>query len=191
MTAELPGIHIEMPPERVLLNDEDVTEAIRTPEVSQGASKVAAIPQVRAFLVPQQQRIAEGRDIVCEGRDQGTVVFPHAPVKFYHHCRCASAGRAAIPGAKCEGRCHDAGTRARRIGRARSPRQRAGRRSVATAARRYRHRHHAPHSGRSSGPAGRGNPANGCPPEPDRPALLRLRLLVVVHFLRFRVQLPP
>lgn len=83
VTAELPGIHIEMPPESVLLNGEDVTEAIRAPEVSQGASKVAAIPQVRAFLVPQQRRIAEGRDIVCEGRDQGTVVFPLAPVKFY------------------------------------------------------------------------------------------------------------
>ena len=83
VVAELPEIHIEMPPERVLLNGEDITEAIRTPEVSQGASKVAAIPQVRAFLVPQQRRIAEGCDIVCEGRDQGTVVFPDAPVKFF------------------------------------------------------------------------------------------------------------
>ena len=83
VSAELPNIHIEMPPEGVLLNDEDVTVAIRAPEISQGASKVAAIPQVRAFLIPQQRRIAEGRDIICEGRDQGTVVFPHAPVKFY------------------------------------------------------------------------------------------------------------
>jgi cytidylate kinase len=80
---ELPGIHIEMPPDRVLLNGEDVTEAIREPDVSQNASKVAAIPAVRAFLVPQQRRIGLGRDIVCEGRDQGTVVFPEAPVKFY------------------------------------------------------------------------------------------------------------
>jgi cytidylate kinase len=83
VAAILPTIHIEMPPDRVLLNDEDVTELIRTPEVSQGASKVAAIPAVRAFLVPQQRRIGEGRDVVCEGRDQGTVVFPDAPVKFY------------------------------------------------------------------------------------------------------------
>src|SRR5262245_37358102 len=80
---ELPEIHIEMPPDHVLLNGEDVTEAIRAPEVSQGASKVAAISAVRAFLVPQQRRIGLGRDIVCEGRDQGTVVFPDAPVKFY------------------------------------------------------------------------------------------------------------
>jgi cytidylate kinase len=80
---ELSAIHIEMPPDRVLLNGEDVTEAIRAPEVSQGASKVAAVPAVRAFLVPQQRRIGLGRDIVSEGRDQGTVVFPDAPVKFY------------------------------------------------------------------------------------------------------------
>lgn len=83
VAAELPGIHIEMPPDRVLLNGEDVTEAIRTPAVSRGASKVAAVPAVRAFLIPQQQRIAAGRDLVSEGRDQGTVVFPDAPVKFY------------------------------------------------------------------------------------------------------------
>ena len=83
VAALVPAIHIEMPPDRVLLNDEDVTAAIREPLVSQGASKVAAILAVRLFLVPQQQRIAEGQDIVCEGRDQGTAVFPRAPVKFY------------------------------------------------------------------------------------------------------------
>jgi cytidylate kinase len=81
--ALLGETHIEMPPDRVLLNGEDVTAAVRSPEVSRGASQVAAIPRVRAFLVPQQRRIAAGRDIVCEGRDQGTVVFPDAPVKFY------------------------------------------------------------------------------------------------------------
>jgi len=83
VVSMLPTIHIEMPPDRVVLNGEDVTEAIRAPEVSQGASRVAAIPRVRAFLVPQQRRIAAGRDIICEGRDQGTVVFPDAPIKFY------------------------------------------------------------------------------------------------------------
>jgi cytidylate kinase len=83
VAAVLPEIHIEMPAERVLLNGEDVTEAIRDPAVSQGASKVAAVPAVRQFLIPQQRRIAAGRDIIAEGRDQGTVVFPDAPVKFY------------------------------------------------------------------------------------------------------------
>ncbi|MCE9561381.1 MAG: (d)CMP kinase [Planctomycetes bacterium] len=79
----LPDIHIEMPPDRVLLNGDDISEAIRAPHVSQGASKVAAVAAVRAFLVPQQRRIGSGRDMVTEGRDQGTVVFPDAPVKFY------------------------------------------------------------------------------------------------------------
>lgn len=83
VAALLPGLHIEMPPERVLLNGEDVSDAIRAPEMSQGASQVAAIPAVRALLVPLQRRIAQGRDIICEGRDQGTVVFPDAPVKFF------------------------------------------------------------------------------------------------------------
>ncbi|MBA4188966.1 MAG: (d)CMP kinase [Planctomycetaceae bacterium] len=79
----LPDIHIEMPPGRVLLNGDDVTDAIRAPHISQGASKVAAVAAVRAFLVPQQRRIGQGRDMITEGRDQGTVVFPDAPVKFF------------------------------------------------------------------------------------------------------------
>ena len=79
----LTDIHIEMPPGRVLLNGEDVTAAIRTPAASQGASKVAVIPAVRAFLAAEQRRIAAGRDMVCEGRDQGTFVFPDAAFKFF------------------------------------------------------------------------------------------------------------
>ena len=83
VSATLSELTLEMPPGRVLLNGKDVTEQIRLPEISQGSSKVAAIPSVREFLIPQQRRIAEGRDIVCEGRDQGTVVFPDAEVKFF------------------------------------------------------------------------------------------------------------
>jgi len=81
--AALPGIHIEMPAWRVLLNGEDVTAAIRTPEASQGASKVAAIHAVRLYLAAEQRRLAAGRSIVCEGRDQGTFVFPDAGCKFF------------------------------------------------------------------------------------------------------------
>ncbi|MCI0703225.1 MAG: (d)CMP kinase [Planctomycetia bacterium] len=81
--SALSGMRIEMPPGRVLLNGEDVTALIRSPEVSQGASKVAVIPAVRHFLAAEQRRIAEGRDIVCEGRDQGTFVFPNAERKFF------------------------------------------------------------------------------------------------------------
>lgn len=83
VTAALPDVHIEMPPGRVLLDGEDVSAAIRTPDVSQGASKVAVIPAVRHFLAAEQRRIAAGRNVVCEGRDQGSFVFPGAERKFF------------------------------------------------------------------------------------------------------------
>jgi cytidylate kinase len=83
VAAALGELTIEMPPGRVVLNGEDVSAAIRTPQVSQGASKVAAIPAVRRFLVDVQRRVAAGRNVVCEGRDQGTFVFPDAERKFY------------------------------------------------------------------------------------------------------------
>ncbi len=67
----------------VMLNGEDVTVAIRRPEVSSAASKVAAIPGVRAAMVNLQRRIAEHRSVVMEGRDIGSVVFPEAEVKIY------------------------------------------------------------------------------------------------------------
>lgn len=81
--AVLAVIHLEMPPGRVLLDGRDVTADIRTPEAAQAASRVATIPAVRRFLAAEQRRIAEGRDMVCEGRDQGTAVFPDAACKFY------------------------------------------------------------------------------------------------------------
>ncbi len=68
---------------RVHLNGEDVTEAIRTPEISAAASKVAAVAAVRAALVEKQRRLAERESVVMEGRDIGTVVFPNARVKIY------------------------------------------------------------------------------------------------------------
>ena len=83
VAAALAGLHIELPPGRVLLNGEDVSAAIRTREVSQGASKVAVIATVRRFLAAEQRATAAGRDMVCEGRDQGTVVFPDALCKFF------------------------------------------------------------------------------------------------------------
>src|SRR5918992_4893292 len=69
--------------ERVLLDGRDVTEAIRTPEVSAGASRVAADPGVRAALVRKQQAIVEAGDWVAEGRDIGSVVAPDAAVKVF------------------------------------------------------------------------------------------------------------
>ena len=69
--------------ERVLLDGEDVTEAIRTPEASEGASRAAADPAVREAMVAQQRRIVADGDWVAEGRDIGTVVAPDAAVKVF------------------------------------------------------------------------------------------------------------
>lgn len=68
---------------RVLADGEDVTSAIRRPEIGQLASTVSAHPEVREHLVRAQRAMARGRDLVMEGRDIGTVVFPDAPVKFF------------------------------------------------------------------------------------------------------------
>jgi CMP/dCMP kinase len=68
---------------RVIANGEDVTEAIRAPEVSEAASKVATNPAVRAALVQKQRELLSHGDWVAEGRDIGTVVAPDAVVKVY------------------------------------------------------------------------------------------------------------
>ena len=69
--------------QRVLLDGEDVTDEIRMPEVSVGASRVAADPGVRAALVRKQQAIVQDGDWVAEGRDIGSVVAPEAAVKVF------------------------------------------------------------------------------------------------------------
>jgi cytidylate kinase len=69
--------------DRVLLDGRDVTDAIRTPEASAGASRVAADPGVRAALVRKQQAIVREGDWVAEGRDIGSVVAPDAAVKVF------------------------------------------------------------------------------------------------------------
>jgi cytidylate kinase len=67
----------------VLVAGEDVSAAIRTPEASQGASKVSAWPAVRAALLELQRRLGGSGGVVVEGRDTGTVVFPDAGAKFF------------------------------------------------------------------------------------------------------------
>ena len=74
---------IELEPGRIRLNGEDVTDAIRTPEVSDGASRIAVIPAVRRAMVAKQRALGERTSVVMEGRDIGTVVFPNADVKIY------------------------------------------------------------------------------------------------------------
>lgn len=69
--------------QRILLNDEDVTDVLRMPEITALSSSVSAIPGVRAALVLQQQALGASGGVVMEGRDIGTVVFPRAEVKIF------------------------------------------------------------------------------------------------------------
>ena len=69
--------------QRILLNGEDVSEAIRLPEASAAASAVSALPEVRAYLLEQQRSLARQYDVIMDGRDIGTVVLPHATIKIY------------------------------------------------------------------------------------------------------------
>ena len=67
----------------VYLNGDDVSAYIRTPEISMGASKVSAIPQVRDFLLNLQRDIAQKNNVIMDGRDIATVVLPNADVKIF------------------------------------------------------------------------------------------------------------
>ena len=69
--------------QHVLLNGEDVSDAIRTPEIAYYASKVSAVPAVRQFLLETQRDMAKNSNILMDGRDIGTVILPDAPVKIF------------------------------------------------------------------------------------------------------------
>ena len=85
--ATLPDVKVELKfvdgAQHVFLNGEDVSDAIRTPEASMGASNVSAIPEVREFLFDLQRKIAAENDCIMDGRDIGTVVLPNADVKIF------------------------------------------------------------------------------------------------------------
>ena len=83
VVAALPEIQLELSGDRILVAGRNVTQKIRSADVSQHASIVAAIPEVREVLVHLQREIAASGDFVCEGRDQGTVVFPDAECKLF------------------------------------------------------------------------------------------------------------
>ncbi len=74
---------VEITATQVVLDDQDITRAIRTPAIDRAAASVARLPRVRAVLVERQRQLGAGGAIVMEGRDIGTVVFPHADVKVY------------------------------------------------------------------------------------------------------------
>ena len=84
----LPRLSIELTydaqgAQRMLLNGEDVSDDIRTPEISRSASAVSAVPAVRAFLLEMQREAARTRCVLMDGRDIGTVVLPQAEVKIF------------------------------------------------------------------------------------------------------------
>jgi cytidylate kinase len=83
----LPKIHVSLSftPEgqRIYLNGEDVSEAIREPRASMAASAVSAIPKVREFLLDLQRDLAKANNVIMDGRDIGTVVLPDATVKIF------------------------------------------------------------------------------------------------------------
>lgn len=69
--------------QHMLVNGQDVTKEIRLPEVSTSASKVAAVPQVREYLLEMQRKLARENDVIMDGRDIGTVVLPDADCKIF------------------------------------------------------------------------------------------------------------
>ncbi|MBR3867726.1 MAG: (d)CMP kinase [Clostridia bacterium] len=87
VTALLPETNVELKfidgIQRVFLNGEDVSEAIRMPEASMAASNVSAIPAVRAFLLDLQRDMAKNNNVIMDGRDIGTVILPCAQYKFF------------------------------------------------------------------------------------------------------------
>lgn len=88
VVALLPSLRIglahgENGMQRMYLDAEDVTDAIRTPEISLYASDVSAFPEVRAFLMEMQRSLARENDVIMDGRDIGTVVLPQAGLKVF------------------------------------------------------------------------------------------------------------
>lgn len=89
--------------ERVIFEGEDVSEAIRTPEVSLLTSQVSAYPGVRRAMDELQRKMGSRGGVVLEGRDIGTVVFPHAEVKFFLNASAEERGRRRYEELKARG----------------------------------------------------------------------------------------
>jgi cytidylate kinase len=87
------GLEIEFDGTRTLLAGEDVSDAIRSPEVTEAASRVSVHPGVRAAMVEQQRRLIDDGRYVAEGRDIGTVVSPEAPLKVFLNASDAERAR--------------------------------------------------------------------------------------------------
>lgn len=68
---------------RLVLNGSDITDRIRTPDITMAASRISAQPVVREYLLDLQRKLGKDRGVVFEGRDMGTIVFPDADIKFF------------------------------------------------------------------------------------------------------------
>jgi len=93
----------------VVVDGQDVTAAIRTPEIDRASARVARIPGVRAALVERQRELGRGGAVVMEGRDIGTVVFPGAAVKIYLDASPDERARRRVHDPSHNG-CHDMAT---------------------------------------------------------------------------------
>ena len=112
--STLAKIHIQLLPGKnedddtgVLLNGEDVSDAIRTPEMAMVASKVSAIPLVREKLTTLQRQLGNTGGVVAEGRDTGTVVFPRARYKFFLDARPEERARRRVRQLRMRGEAAD------------------------------------------------------------------------------------
>jgi cytidylate kinase len=94
---------IELQPGRIWLNGEEVTEAIRTQEVSNGASRISAVSGVRRAMVDLQREMGRRSSVVMEGRDIGTVVFPDAAVKIFLDAHPAERVRRRLADLRAKG----------------------------------------------------------------------------------------
>lgn len=87
IVSVLPGTKLSLThidgEQHIIIDDEDVSSLIRTKEISSAASKVSAVPEVRAFLLDLQRDIARKNNVIMDGRDVGTVILPNAEVKIF------------------------------------------------------------------------------------------------------------
>jgi cytidylate kinase len=101
----------------VYLDGRDVTQAIRTPEVTLAAAQVSRLPEVRKKLIGLQRSLVRGKGVVMEGRDIGTVVFPEAPLKIFLRADVEERARRRLGQEKQEGRVASLEQTAYEIGR--------------------------------------------------------------------------
>ncbi len=98
--AALPGLEVGIEAteegQKMFLGKEEVTDLIRTPEVSMAASRSSAIPAVRAFLLELQRELARKNNVLMDGRDIGTVVLPQAQLKVFLTADCEERARRRV-----------------------------------------------------------------------------------------------